>query len=273
MKVKKINNNSKKWFDIQELSIKTPKGTQTANKIFYNGIEDTIKLTFNNTKEKYEITCTLNHKFRTKTGEWIAAENINEKHIFDNDFILESALITDTPVPTFDVEVPNEHCYITKNGIVSHNTALIQGGISEGINPDPAIVFNQATAAGEMDRISPTFLKLLKERNMYSKETIRSITDNNGSVQHLEWLTDDEKLVFRTAFEMDQSSQIRLCSTRQKYVDQGQSINLFFSADEDEKYITKVHQQAFLDENLHSLYYIYTLAGVQAAKSECIACS
>jgi ribonucleoside-diphosphate reductase alpha chain len=151
-------------------------------------------------------------------------------------------------------------------------TALIQGGISEGINPDPAIVFNQATAAGEMDRISPTFLKLLKERNMYSKETIRSITDNNGSVQHLEWLTDDEKLVFRTAFEMDQSAQIRLCSTRQKYVDQGQSINLFFSADEDEKYITKVHQQAFLDENLHSLYYIYTLAGVQAAKSECIAC-
>ncbi len=151
-------------------------------------------------------------------------------------------------------------------------TALIQGGISEGINPDPAIVFNQATAAGEMDRISPTFLKLLKERNMYSKETIRSITDNNGSVQHLEWLTDDEKLVFRTAFEMDQSAQIRLCSTRQKYVDQGQSINLFFSADEDEKYITKVHQQAFLDENLHSLYYIYTLAGVQAAKSDCIAC-
>mgnify|MGYP003429776580 FL=1 len=151
-------------------------------------------------------------------------------------------------------------------------TALIQGGISEGINPDPAIVFNQATAAGEMDRISPTFLKLLKERNMYSKETIRSITDNNGSVQHLEWLTDDEKLVFRTAFEMDQSAQIRLCSTRQKYVDQGQSINLFFSADEDEKYITRVHQQAFLDENLHSLYYIYTLAGVQAAKSECIAC-
>jgi ribonucleoside-diphosphate reductase alpha chain len=97
-------------------------------------------------------------------------------------------------------------------------------------------------------------------------------TDRNGSVQHLGWLSDEEKLVFRTAFEMDMSAQLRLCSTRQPHVDQGQSINFFFSANEDEKRITQIHQQAFLDENVHSLYYIYTLAGVQAAKSECIAC-
>ncbi len=273
MKVTKVFNNSKKWFNINDITVKTPSGSKVSNRIFYNGIEDTIHLVFDNNNEIFEIDCTLNHKFRTNSGEWVCSENITSEHTFDNGFVLKSSSINDMPIATFDIEIPDEHCYVTKYGIVSHNTALIQGGISEGINPDPAIVFNQATAAGEMDRISPTFLKLLKERNMYSKETIRSITDNNGSVQHLEWLTDDEKLVFRTAFEMDQSAQIRLCSTRQKYVDQGQSINLFFSADEDEKYITKVHQQAFLDENLHSLYYIYTLAGVQAAKSECIACS
>lgn len=151
-------------------------------------------------------------------------------------------------------------------------TALIQGGISEGINPDPAVVFTQSTAAGEMDRIAPAFLKIMKEKNKYTKETIKSITDRNGSVQHLDWLSDEEKLVFRTAFEMDMSAQLRLCSTRQPHVDQGQSINFFFSANEDEKRITQIHQQAFLDENVHSLYYIYTLAGVQAAKSECIAC-
>ena len=151
-------------------------------------------------------------------------------------------------------------------------TALIQGGISEGINPDPAVVFTQSTAAGEMDRIAPAFLKIMKEKNKYTKETIKSITDRNGSVQHLDWLSDEEKLVFRTAFEMDMSAQLRLCSTRQPHVDQGQSINFFFSANEDEKRITQIHQQAFLDENVHSLYYIYTLAGVQAAKSECISC-
>lgn len=152
------------------------------------------------------------------------------------------------------------------------STAILQSGVSEGINPDPAYVFTQSTAAGEMDRIAPAFLKLLKEKDKYNKETIKSITEKNGSVQHLDWLTPEEKLVFRTAFEIDQSAQLRLSASRQKFVDQGQSINLFFSADEDEKRITQIHQQAFLDENVHSLYYIYTLAGVQAAKSECIAC-
>lgn len=167
--------------------------------------------------------------------------------------------------------------YGTRN---SHNmalmptkaTALLQGGISEGINPDPAMVFTQATAGGEMDRISPAFLTLLKSKDQYNKKTIKSIVTKNGSVQHLDWLTDEEKLAFRTAFEIDQKTVLRLASTRQKYIDQGQSLNLFFSADEDEGYISEVHQQAFMDENILSLYYIYTLAGVQAAKSECLSC-
>lgn len=167
--------------------------------------------------------------------------------------------------------------YGTRN---SHNmalmptkaTALLQGGISEGINPDPAMVFTQATAGGEMDRISPAFLTLMKNKGQYNKKTIKSVVEKNGSVQHLDWLTDEEKLAFRTAFEIDQKSVLRLASTRQKYIDQGQSLNLFFAADEDEGYISEVHQQAFMDENILSLYYIYTLAGVQAAKSECLSC-
>lgn len=272
MKVKKIYKNDKQWYNIENIKVKTPNGEQTTNRIFYNGIEDTLDLIFKNDTDTYSITCTLNHMFKTITGEWIKAEDINETHIFDNNFVLTSSLLSTNPVPTFDVEIPTEHCYITKYGIVSHNTALIQGGISEGINPDPAVVFTQSTAAGEMDRIAPAFLKIMKEKNQYTKETIKSITDRNGSVQHLDWLSDEEKLVFRTAFEMDMSAQLRLCSTRQPHVDQGQSINFFFSANEDEKRITQIHQQAFLDENVHSLYYIYTLAGVQAAKSECISC-
>lgn len=167
--------------------------------------------------------------------------------------------------------------YGTRN---SHNmalmptkaTALLQGGISEGINPDPAMVFTQATAGGEMDRISPAFLTIMKNKGQYNKKTIKSVVEKNGSVQHLDWLTDEEKLAFRTAFEIDQKTVLRLASTRQKYIDQGQSLNLFFSADEDEGYISEVHQQAFMDENILSLYYIYTLAGVQAAKSECLSC-
>lgn len=153
------------------------------------------------------------------------------------------------------------------------STALLMGGVSEGINPDPAMVFTQSTAGGEVDRINPVFLEVMKEKGKFDKKTIKSIVEKNGSVQHLVWLSDEEKLAFRTAFEIDQKAVLRLASARSIRIDQGQSLNLFFSADEDEKYISEVHQQAFMDENIKSLYYIYTLAGVQAAKNECLACS
>lgn len=152
------------------------------------------------------------------------------------------------------------------------SSSLLMGGVSEGINPDPAMVFTQSTAGGEVDRINPEFLKVMKAKGKYSKKYIKQIVEDNGSVQHVDWLTDEEKLVFRTAFEIDQKSVLRLASVRQKYVDQGQSLNLFFAADEDEEYISEVHQQAFMDENIKGLYYIYTLAGVQAAKNECLSC-
>lgn len=152
------------------------------------------------------------------------------------------------------------------------STALIMGGISEGINPDPAMVFTQATAGGEVERISPVFLELMKEKGVYDKKHIQEIEDAFGSVQHVDWLTDHEKAVFKTAFEIDQKVILRLASQRQKYIDQGQSVNLFFSADADEQYISDVHKQAFLDENILSLYYCYSKANVAASKGECYAC-
>lgn len=152
------------------------------------------------------------------------------------------------------------------------STALIMGGISEGINPDPAMVFGQNTAAGEVERITPVLLQLMKERNVYDKKHIREIEDAFGSVQNVDWLNDEEKLVFRTAFEMDMNAIVRLASGRQKFIDQGQSINLFFSADAEEKYISDVHKRAFLDENILSLYYCYSKAGVSGSKDECVAC-
>lgn len=138
------------------------------------------------------------------------------------------------------------------------STALIMGGISEGINPDPAMVYTQATSAGEVERVNSVLLKLMKERGVYNEETIHRIAENYGSVQGEDWLTEDEKRVFRTAFELDQRVILRLASQRQKYIDQGQSINLFFSADAEEEYISEVHKQAFLDENILSLYYCYS---------------
>lgn len=152
------------------------------------------------------------------------------------------------------------------------STALLMGGISEGINPDPAMSFNQMTAAGEVDRTNPILLDLMKKKGVYTKKHLQEITDKQGSVQHVDWLTDDEKQVFKTAFEINQKAVLRLASARSKYIDQWQSLNLFFAADEDPAWIAEVHKEAFLDENILALYYIYTQAGVQAAKGECEAC-
>lgn len=156
------------------------------------------------------------------------------------------------------------------------STALIMGGISEGINPDPAYVYTQATAGGEVSRISPILLEVMKERGVYNKQTVQSILDNFGSVQHVDWLTPEEKKVFRTAFEYDQHVLVRLAAQRARYIDQWQSLNLFFAAGEDPKYIAEVHKEAFKNENILGLYYIYSRAGVQASKDrqgECEVCS
>lgn len=152
------------------------------------------------------------------------------------------------------------------------SSALICGGVSQGIEPVVANVYNQPTAGGEIYRVNPVFLKLATERVGWTDELKQSIINNNGSVQHLEWLTDHEKEVFKTAYEINQSTLVRLAATRQKYICQAQSLNLFFDADAPEEYISQVHKEAFLNENIKSLYYLRTKAGVQASSGECVAC-
>lgn len=154
------------------------------------------------------------------------------------------------------------------------STALIMGGVSEGINPDTAMVYTQRTAGGEVSRVNPYLLKLMKDKGVYSKKNIEEINDAMGSVQGVSWLSDEEKLVFRTAFEINQHTILRMAAARGKYLDQWQSLNLFFSAGEDESYINDVHKAAFLDPDILGLYYVYSMAGIQASndKNECVAC-
>ena len=152
------------------------------------------------------------------------------------------------------------------------SSALICGGVSQGIEPIVANVYNQTTSAGEMHRINPTLLNLGQKRGVWNKYTMNQIIEDNGSVSKLPWLSDDEKKVFKTAYEVDQRAIIRLAATRQAYIDQAQSINLFFDADEDEKYISEIHREAFMNPNIKSLYYMRTMAGVQASKDSCEAC-
>lgn len=141
------------------------------------------------------------------------------------------------------------------------STAEIMAGASEGIGLDVAMVYTKQTAGGEVFRINKVLLNLMKERGMYTPEVIERIARAKGSVQKETWLTDHERKVFRTAFEIDQHWVIRLAANRQRFIDQQQSINLYFTSNDSEEYIGEVHRAAILNENILSLYYIYSMRG------------
>lgn len=152
------------------------------------------------------------------------------------------------------------------------STSVLMGGVSEGISPDPAMVYTQSTAGGEVSRINPALLSLMKDKNVYNDKNVLEVIDAFGSVQNVNWLTDDEKKVFKTAFEINQEWLIHLAGMRAKYVDQWQSLNLFFSSKEKPQRIAEVHKKAFMDERIKGVYYVYSNAGVPASKDVCEAC-
>lgn len=152
------------------------------------------------------------------------------------------------------------------------STALLMGGVSEGINPDPAMTYTQASAGGDLLRVNALILSRMRERGAYKKSEFDSINAASGSVQHVSWLTDEEKEVFKTAFELNMESVLRMGSARQRHIDQGQSLNVFFSANEDPRWIAHIHRMAMLDERIKGLYYVYSTRTLKGASRECVAC-
>jgi ribonucleoside-diphosphate reductase alpha chain len=158
------------------------------------------------------------------------------------------------------------------------STAIIQGGISEGINPVFANVFKQDTAGGTIYRINPILLPIMKERNAYNKETMKRIEKSQGSVQGEDWLSEHEKEVFKTAFELNQETVLLMGSHRQEAMGQraqGQSLNLFYPMEATEEEISRHHSIAFEDPHIHSLYYIHSLnkeSKNKVNRNECVAC-
>lgn len=152
------------------------------------------------------------------------------------------------------------------------STSLLMGGVSESWFPDPGFVYEASSAVGELSRIPPAFYELMKAKGIYNQDTLNSIIGNLGSVRHLSALTQEEKLVYLNAFEMDQAILFRRAVLRQKYTCQGQSLNFYFPEDGSEDAIAEIMTQVFLHEDCLSQYYIYSRSGVVVA-DECVACS
>lgn len=153
------------------------------------------------------------------------------------------------------------------------STALVCGGVSQGIEPTYAGFYEQSTPAGTVNRANPVLVKIMRERGVYNEDEIGKILEDNGSVQLVDWLAPEEKEVFKTAFEIDQHVLVRLAGQRQRHIDQGQSLNLFFAAEAEGSYITSVHKEAFNNPYIKSLYYIRSKAGVRGSDGECVACA
>ena len=152
------------------------------------------------------------------------------------------------------------------------SSALICGSVSQGIEPVYKNVFVQGSPSGEINRINPVLVDLMKSKGVYSDDTINAIIKDNGSVQLVDWLTEEEKAVFKTSFEINQEVLVRLASARQKYICQAQSLNLFFPSETPEQEISRIHQLAFKDKYIKSLYYLRSEAGVRGSSGECVAC-
>ena len=167
--------------------------------------------------------------------------------------------------------------------------ALLCGDVSPGIEPWVSNIFQRKVAKGSFLKKNPTLEKLLVQKGEDKAEVWDSIVENFGSVQHLDFLTEEEKEVFLTAYEINQFSLIKSASVRQKFICQSQSLNLFVLPNTPAQQRSELYLSAYF-YGVKTLYYQRSLSvlkeGVDQDKvkdyfnrtvekafdSECVAC-
>lgn len=153
------------------------------------------------------------------------------------------------------------------------SSAFILGQVSQGIEPIWSNVYVKDIAKIKTTIRNPFLEKLLEEKGMNTIEVWRNIRDYDGSVQHLDFLTEDEKDVFKTYSEIDQLDLIYQAANRQNHIDQGQSVNIIVHPEMPVKEINKIHVTAW-KLGLKSLYYQHSMNAAQkfAQKKDCASC-
>jgi ribonucleoside-diphosphate reductase alpha chain len=133
--------------------------------------------------------------------------------------------------------------------------SIICGGTSACIEPIPANIYTHKTLSGSFSIKNPYLEKLLIEKSKNSDAVWNSILEQGGSVQHLDFLTQEEKDVYKTSFEIDQRWLLELAADRTPYIDQAQSLNLFIPADVEKWDLLMLHFRAW-ELGIKSLYYL-----------------
>jgi ribonucleoside-diphosphate reductase alpha chain len=133
--------------------------------------------------------------------------------------------------------------------------SIICGGTSACIEPIPGNVYTHKTLSGSFSIRNPHLERLLIAKAKNSEAVWNSILEKNGSVQHLDFLTPEEKDTFKTSFEIDQRWLLELAGDRTPYIDQATSLNLFIPADVDKWDLLMLHYRAW-ELGIKSLYYL-----------------
>jgi ribonucleoside-diphosphate reductase alpha chain len=159
----------------------------------------------------------------------------------------------------------------------NRSSAKLAGGISQGIEPIAANIYIDDDAKGMHIRKNPQLKKLLESKGKNTQDTWDQILEKRGSCSELNFLSDKEKKIFKCFKEINQLELIKQAGVRQKYIDQGQSINLSFPQNAAAKFINKVHIKAW-EVGLKSLYYYRSESILRAETkmrdlySECLLC-
>jgi len=132
--------------------------------------------------------------------------------------------------------------------------SVICGGTSACIEPIPGNVYTHKTLSGSFSVRNPALTKTLSAKGLDTEETWQSILAHEGSVQHLECLDENEKSIFRTAFEIDQRWVVELAADRAPLICQGQSVNLYLRSDLHKWDLLMLHWMAW-ERGVKSLYY------------------
>ena len=153
------------------------------------------------------------------------------------------------------------------------SSAFILGQVSQGIEPIWSNIYVKDIAKIKTTIKNPYLEAFLESKGQNTTEVWRSIRDYDGSVQHLDFMTEEEKDVFKTYSEIDQMDIIYQAANRQNHIDQGQSVNIIVHPDMSVKEINKIHVTAW-KLGLKSLYYQHSMNAAQKfkQKKECASC-
>ena len=143
--------------------------------------------------------------------------------------------------------------------------SIIANNSSPGIEPFAANSYTQKTLTGSFSVRNKNLVKLLEEKGQNTESVWSSITTSEGSVQHLDFLDEHEKLVFKTAQEVDQRWIVDLAAERQPYICQAQSVNIFLPGDVSKKDLHEIHFRAW-QKGSKSLYYCRSTSVARADK-------